>query len=111
VRGRFGGSATRHGLELSATMTADERSGDWFRIHLEVRPTRADRPLTGVVEFHLHPTFEPRVMTVGVVNGRAATDLLAWGAFTAGALADDGRTPLELNLAELSIAPAKFRAR
>jgi hypothetical protein len=37
--------------------------------------------------------------------------LTAWGAFTVGVLADEGRTKLELDLSELEDAPEDFRSR
>ena len=65
-----------------------------------------------MVQFFLHDTFRNQrpVVTVGS-DGVAELKLRAWGAFTVGALADEGQTKLELNLEELETAPQEFRDR
>jgi len=64
------------------------------------------------VQFFLHDTFknDRPIVTVGP-NGAAELKLTAWGAFTVGAIADDGRTKLELDLQTLEDAPVEFRGR
>jgi hypothetical protein len=66
-------------------------------------------PLTGTVDFYLHPTFSPSVRTVAVENQSAALHVTAYRAFTVGAVADDGRTKLELDLSADTSFPEKFR--
>jgi hypothetical protein len=63
------------------------------------------------VVFHLHPTFRASVKTVKVRESKATLRLSAWGAFTVGAIADEGATRLELDLATLPDAPKEFRER
>jgi len=63
------------------------------------------------VQFYLHPTFANPVQTVPVRYGVARLDLKAWGSFTAGAVADEGKTRLELDLSTLKDAPKEFRER
>jgi hypothetical protein len=84
-----------------------------FRVHLEVLSTRPKtHPLTGAVQFFLHPTFtNPRPMVRPGPNGVAELNLTAWGAFTVGVQADGGLTKLELDLAELETAAPAFRNR
>ncbi|HEU0300211.1 MAG TPA: pYEATS domain-containing protein [Longimicrobium sp.] len=98
---------------LQAEVTRIENVPDLFEVHLEVASTRpTTHPLTGVVQFFLHPTFtnsEP-IVHVGP-GGVAELNLKAWGAFTVGALTDGGNTRLELDLAGLETAPPEFRAR
>ena len=78
---------------------------------LVVVSTDARRPLSGQVEFHLHPTFSPSIRTVGVKDGKATLELEGYGAFTVGAKVDGGATRLELDLAKIAEAPKAFRER
>lgn len=105
-KGRWGGLAKRNGRELSATVM--ELSGGLFQLTLLVSATTG-APLTGNVEFHLHPTFAKPVIVKEAVGGMAKLTLKTWGAFTVGAVADDGRTTLELDLAANKSFPAAFR--
>lgn len=107
-RGQWGGSAERAGRALSASVLP--LSEDYFEVTLEVGST-SDTPLTGSVEFHLHPTFTPPVQSVPVADGCAVLNVSCWGAFTVGAVADRGRTTLELDLAADTTFPKKFRER
>ncbi|HEX5258716.1 MAG TPA: pYEATS domain-containing protein, partial [Sphingomicrobium sp.] len=59
--------------------------------------------------FYLHPSFGKAVRSVAFgADGRANLVLYAYGAFTIGAVLEDG-TRLELNLATLPGAPDQFR--
>jgi hypothetical protein len=107
-KGRWGGLAISNGRELTATVR--EVSDRWFKIALEVHSTTGPL-LDGTVEFHLHPTFRNQVKTVEAVEGRAVLRLSAWGAFTVGAVADDGKTMLELDLSADPSYPSRFRLR
>jgi len=119
-KGQWGGQSERDGRRLRATVGegrdryagraySDVFSG-WFMVQLIVEPTDG-HPMEGEVEFHLHPSFNPPIVRVPVQAGRAILEHYSWGAFTVGALADNGRTRLELDLATLSDAPNVFRAR
>jgi len=79
----------------------------WFRIDLAV--TGVDRKLVDPVAFHLHETFAPSVQPINPINDQARLTVLAWGAFTVGAVADDGKTLLELDLAADATFPKAFR--
>jgi CO dehydrogenase nickel-insertion accessory protein CooC1 len=108
-KGQWGGLAKRNGRELTATVKS---VGDkWFEVRLEVRALPSSPPLTGAVKFHLHPTFQTSVISVAPVDGVATVTVVAWGAFTVGAAADGGETPLELDLAADSSLPKAFRER
>jgi hypothetical protein len=112
-KGRWGGQPTDNGRELRATVRPAEDDLDriWFDVDLEVRSTDpVNRPLVGVVTFFLHPSFSPDVRTATPVDNAAVLTLRSLGAFTVGAVADDGATRLELDLAELPSAPEAFRA-
>lgn len=108
-KGQFGGEAARAGRRLTARVSPAP-SPEWFLVDLSVEGDTST-PLVGEIEFHLHPTFKPSVVRVIVEKGRAACSVSAWGAFTAGAIADNGLTRLELNLADLPDAPMVFRDR
>jgi MinD-like ATPase involved in chromosome partitioning or flagellar assembly len=107
-KGKWGGKAVVDGRSL----TAEVRSitDDWFGVTLVVAGTK-DKSLEGTVDFHLHPTFSPPIVTVDVAEGRATLGLSSWGAFTVGAAADGGKTRLELDLSENRSFPEKFRSR
>jgi hypothetical protein len=106
-KGQFGGHSQRNGATLSAHV--DALRSDWFEICLTVTVDPApSEPVT--VRFHLHPTFRISVREVPLQSGRAELILRAWGAFTVG-VEINGRTRLELDLAELPDAPQAFRER
>lgn len=107
-KGKWGGKSVVEGRALTAKVRSI--SDDWFGVTLLVTGT-SDKPLEGRVEFHLHPTFARPAVTVDVSDGRATLDLSAWGAFTVGAVADGGRTLLELDLSKDPSFPKKFRSR
>lgn len=107
-KGLWGGQAEGNGRALRAQVRTI--SSNWFEISLQV--IRVDGPpLEGRVDFHLHPTFPNQIETVQVKDGKASLELGAWGAFTVGAVADNGETKLELDLSENISFPQVFRER
>ena len=107
-KGRWGGESKRDGRQLTAGV-ADQGNG-WFLVGLAVACVDGP-PLVGEVEFHLHPSFHPSIVRVPVRDDHAVLKFPAWGAFTVGASADEGRTRLELDLAQTADAPELFRSR
>ena len=107
--GQWGGRETNNGRRLSAAV--EPVTDDWFSVTLSVESSSEATPLEGTVTFHLHPTFPRDVVPVVVENGRAVLKLSAWGAFTVGAVADNGRTLLELDLSQDTRFPEVFRRR
>ena len=109
-KNKFGGLATAQGRVLRVHDHVDEGKG----IHgflLSVESQRGALPLTGIVKFHLHPTFPRPVVEVPVVNGTASLKVHAYGAFTAGAECGNPPVRLELDLADETVElPADFRA-
>jgi hypothetical protein len=98
-KGKFGGSVVSNHRQLSATYFRSLVSG-LTDIRLCVSSTEPEKyKLTGTVTFVLHPSFKPKLPKVDAINGVASLDIEAWGAFTVGAIADGGRTKLELDLA------------
>jgi len=109
-KGRFGGQPVNNGRELAAVVVPAEGSPNNFKVSLTVSATRDSKePLTGDVAFFLHETFRKKVRYVSVVGDVARLDLLAYGAFTVGAIADGGETKLELDLSQDPSFPKKFR--
>jgi hypothetical protein len=109
-KGKFGGKPEANGRVLEAKIepAAGPRSAA-CNILLSVRSTDDKRPLTGKVIFHLHPTFGNRKQyEVPVVDGVARDKITSWGVFTVGAVADEGKTNLELNLADVEGGTPKF---
>jgi MinD-like ATPase involved in chromosome partitioning or flagellar assembly len=106
-KGRWGGQSRRAGRELRAS--GRELSAGWFEIELVVASI-AEPSLNGDVQFHLHPTFTKPMVVVAAEDGRAALTLTTYGAFTVGAVADEGRTALELDLSTVQDLPQAFRA-
>jgi len=107
-KGCRGGLAERNGRRLTATVWA--ASNDWFQGGLVVE--RIDGgPLKDEVEYHLHPGFHPSVIRLPPGDDIAHLRLYEWGAFTVGLSADNGRTNLDLNLAELPDTPEEFKTR
>jgi formylglycine-generating enzyme required for sulfatase activity/tetratricopeptide (TPR) repeat protein len=116
-KGVFGGQSERNHRRLSATIgeviQREDDLYDWHSLTLAVSSTDpSEYPLQGSVQFYLHDSFEgdnKPVVTIGRNLTQAVYRTTAWGAFTVGAIADDGATRLELDLAEQSDLPHEFR--
>jgi hypothetical protein len=111
-KGVFGGRSLNGTRELSADISPMNENGH-CKVQLRVCSTQPARhPLQGSVQFFLHNTFVNDRPVISVSPGGVAElTLTAWGAFTVGAIADGGRTRLELDLGELETAPPQFRSR
>lgn len=107
-KGRWGGLAERHGLRLRADRIHEAGDLCSFDLLVETTPGR-EEPFAGKVTFHLHQTFRPDRREVDVENQRTVLELIAYGAFTVGVSADEGRTHLELDLAQVEAFPRWFR--
>jgi hypothetical protein len=112
-KGQFGGASQANGRQLEATITpAAGRGSAACNVLLRVHSTESARPLKGEVTFHLHPTFgRGSVYSVPVKEGKAEDSITSWGRFTVGALADEGKTKLELDLADVPGGTKKFYAQ
>jgi hypothetical protein len=111
AKGMFGGLSSRMTRFGERTLSASVRKigEDWFEVSLMI--TASSKPTTDAV-FFLHNTFSQPTPTVGFDEKFVARLTVgAWGAFTVGVLMDDGTTELELDLSEVSSAPAMFRSR
>lgn len=112
-KGRFGGREVANGRRISATVEPSAVRSDWCIVTVVVHPEPGAPALSGQVKFYVHDTFVPNRYTISVDRGEARLQLRAWGAFTVGAVADDGATLLELDLATSPnvVAPDDWRHR
>lgn len=110
-KGAFGGKSEDNGRRLEATIAPMASRDGVCRVELRVLSVAPGKPLSGEVTFFLHPTFKNDQVVVKVDEERhiAKLTLAAWGAFTVGALADNGYTKLELDLADDPNAPVWFK--
>lgn len=108
-RGRFGGKARVNGRRLTASVSSLPGHDRWFKVTLLVEPEDDAPPLEDPVRFYVHHTFRNNVFDVEPERGVVRTTLVAYGAFTVGAVADRGKTKLELDLSKLDDAPREFR--
>lgn len=110
-KGKWGGSAQKNERLISAKVKESERPG-YYEVNISVVSTDPKKPLSGLVKFHLHPSFRNPDPVIAVKDGKAVLVLKkVYGAFTVGAEVDEGKTQLELDLAELPDAPTEFKAR
>jgi hypothetical protein len=110
-KGKWGGEPKSGTRTLSAKVEESIWPG-LYSVELKVRSADKNDPLKGMVKFFLHNTFRNPEPVISVQNGEAILKLsMVYGAFTVGALADDGRTQLELDLAQLPNVPDDFKER
>jgi hypothetical protein len=110
-KGKFGGVSQANGRVLIARIDPRPETPGIYLLTLTVKASTLSNPLQGFVTFHLHPTFRQRIVTRPVDRGEATLVVLTYGAFTVGAVADEGRTRLELDLAQHPEATEEFRSR
>ncbi len=111
-KGKFGGESSVGGRNLSARIEKVPNESVFRRVVLKVESTDpAQNPLKGQVTFHLHPTFNVSVFDEPVIDGIAETSIISYGAFTVGAVADEGKTRLELDLTSLDDNKDQFFKR
>jgi hypothetical protein len=113
-KNQFGGRATRRGRQVLAQVETLKQQ--WYGVRLEVcaLPGHDRIPSGAKVRFYLHDSFATpvRTRTVGE-SGTAVLEIECYGAFTVGVRIEhdvgDRETLLELDLAGLEYAPARFR--
>ncbi len=113
-KGSFGGKPVDHelGRQLTAKVLPIRSQPGWYAVELAVsRLPGSDKKLDSPIQFFIHDTFSNPKPEVQPIHDKAVLHLKAWGAFTVGALTDDGTCKLELDLAELKDAPEEFRTR
>lgn len=111
-KGKWGGIPKRNDRIISAEVSTTTFNSDLFNVKLIVKSTSVEKPLEGLVQFHLHDTFINPVRSIEAVNGEAVLELISYGAFTAGVSCDNGNTKLELDLAtDVPGVPELFKLR
>lgn len=115
-KGRFGGKPESNFRRLAAEVTTSAIP-NFFHVKLWVESTDpVNHPMTSDVIFYIHDSFSPSVFTYKpnefTQDGKAMEDdILSFGAFTVGVITDNGKTMLELDLAEQKEFPKSFRER
>lgn len=114
-KGRFGGSSERNFRALKAEVKKSYIP-DFYNVTIWVESVDPQNyPLNADVVFYIHDSFSPSVYAIKpdeFTDGKALDDeILSFGAFTVGAIADNGKTLLELDLAEDQRFPRQFRER
>lgn len=108
-KNQWGGKPEVNGRRLSAVVESSTMKG-FYKVTIVVESIDITRPLIGEVKFYLHDTFFNPEPVEKVKNGKAILKLHGvWGSFTVGAVADDGATKLELDLAELPGVTDEFK--
>ena len=100
-KGRFDGKEEANGRRIEARVKPSAINKDWLSLTLRVQSIDG-KPLAGAyVYFFLHETFTPDTFRVPIdKSGKfAELEISTYGAFTVGAIADRGKTKLEIDLA------------
>lgn len=110
-KGMWGGKSINNNRQIQATVS--DRTLGLFHITLRVSSTDpVNSPFEDgeVVLFALHDSFgDPPIRLSKIDNGIAELTLISYGSFTVGALTDEGKTELELDLAEIQGVSEYFK--
>lgn len=111
---RFGGSP-RNGHKTLKANVKPSSIPDFYNVEIWVESDDPEKyPLSDVI-FYIHDSFSPSVYTIKpdeFVDGKAYdNEILSYGAFTIGAITDNGETMLELDLSKDERFPKQFRER
>jgi len=110
-KGRFGGDPHKNNRTLSAEY---ENYPIPFFLNIKIKVSAdAESPmLNGEVYLFLHDSFAKSVVVLSANNtDYVEYNVPSYGAFTIGAVCDNGSTLLELDLAEVRSLPEDFRKR
>jgi len=110
-KGRWGGKSTQPPYELTASIAANPPSSEYrFTVTLLVRSSDAAKPVTGTVLFFLHDSFgEDYLKSVEATDGVASISFPSFEAFTVGAILNEGKVKLELDLNEIATCPEDYK--
>lgn len=114
-KGRFGGRSENNFRSLKAEVKKSYLPA-FYDVTIWVESTDPqNHPLDTSIVFYIHDSFSPSVYAINpeeFTDGKAVDDeILSFGAFTVGAIADNGKTLLEMDLAEDQRFPKQFRER
>lgn len=108
-KGRWGGSSSLNQRKIEASVVENPAYNDIYDVNLIVKSTDPKgKPLDKTVVLLLHDSFGNEVLYLKPANNEAKITLLAYEAFTVGAICDDGDTILELDLNNLPGNPPGF---
>ncbi|SFN50543.1 hypothetical protein SAMN05421594_3041 [Chryseobacterium oleae] len=108
-KGRFGGRSSANGKTLTADYSQSDLPGV---LNLTIKVSSAEGDLNSGVYLFLHNSFAKSIIHLDG-NGKKEVEykIPAYGAFTIGAITDNGNTHLELDLERLENFPKDFRNR
>lgn len=93
--GKFGRSPYRNGRLLWATVRT--LSPRWYEVEISISALDA-KDLEGKAASYLHSSFPETILRAIPRDGKATISIECYGSFVVGAVIDDGRTRLELDL-------------
>lgn len=108
-KNQWGGDPKRN--ERVITASVEKLQKYWYRINVEVKSTNPNNILKGPVFLFVHDSFnykDNRIIIQTDSDGVAREELRAYGAFTIGAVCDNGDTWLELDLFLLQNVDREF---
>lgn len=111
-KGRFGGKREGNNKRLEAAVIKSSIPM-FYNVIIWVEATNG-QPLKGEVIMYLHDSFANPVRVIKeeeFTEGKAMVKVKAWGAFTAGAVCDNGATLLEYDLSLDDKFPKEFREK
>lgn len=110
-KGRFKGKSKSNDRTLSVSYQPYFLSG-YLKLTIKVSADKQNDPLKGNVYLFLHDSFVDS-MVVCPADGKPEVthEVISYGAFTIGAVTDEGETMLELDIAEQENFPKDFRNR
>lgn len=110
-KGRFGGKPHNNNRTLSVEYESYPVPL-FLNIIIKVAAYNGSEMLNGEVYLFLHDSFAKQVVVLNANNAQFVEYIVpSYGAFTIGAVCDNGKTLLELDLAEVSSLPEDFRKR
>jgi len=107
---QWGGSQVSNKRKINARIKRLHKY--WYQIDIEVESVDPEKPLLSPVILYVHDSFQfrdDRIILEVDEDGIAREELRAYGAFTIGAVCDEGDTFLELDLASLPDVDKEFR--
>ena len=108
-KGRFGGLSEHDGRKIVVKKIGGSQADDVLKLAIIIEPLPGASPITGDVNFNLHPTFRPAIATVEARNGSATCNISSYGAFTIGIEIRNENLKYEIDLATLTHLPLWFR--
>ena len=112
-KGRWGGKSEVNGINLEADVKESEDlttdNHNIYTVTLNVKGI-SDHPLDGKVYFFLHESYLPsNIMIKEAKNNISSIQIESYEAFTVGAVCENGKTVLELDLNEYPGSPKDYK--